>query len=163
MNLYQLRVFLVFASQWAISAFLLVSAPVIFLPPGFLCPAGGTHCTEDNGGCDSDPITLDPDSIGSVSNEFGLYCARRALRDFAASSVFIGALIGNLLFSLVSIKRKPHLIFAWLVGSVGCFGLAFAPNVYVFIAFYAVAGFGCLTAVFVHFAVMSEQGCKSFF
>ena len=138
---------------------LLVSGPAVFLKPSFLC--NGKSCTEDNGGCDQEII--DPTSINSISKDFNLYCSQRPIRDVAESSVFFGALVGNFLFSLVSINRRSHLGFCWLVGSIGCFGLAFSPNIYVFIMFYVLAGFGCLTAIMVHFAIMSEQGSKNFF
>ena len=138
---------------------LLVSAPVIFYKPTFLC--NGKECSEDDGGC-TDQI-VNPSSIDSISKEFNLYCSQRNMRSTAESMVFLGGLIGNLIFSLVSVKRRSQMGFTWLVGSIGCFGLSFAPNIYVFIAFYIMAGFGCLTAIMVHFAIMSEQGSQSFF
>lgn len=136
---------------------LLVSAPAVFLKPSFFCD--GKPCTEDSRGCEEAGI-LDPNSLDSISKEFGLYCSKRPLRDFAESSVFIGALAGNFLFSLISINRRPHIGITWLIGSIGCFGLSFSPNIYVFIVFYIMAGFGILTAIMVHFAIMSEQGSK---
>ncbi len=138
---------------------LLISAPVIFLKPTFLC--NGKECSEDNGGC-NDQI-VNPSSIDSMTKEFNLYCSQRSMRSTAESMVFLGGLIGNLIFSLVSMRRRSQLGFTWLVGSIGCFGLSFAPNIYVFIVFYIMAGFGCLTALMVHFPIMSEQGSKSFF
>lgn len=156
MNYYQLRVFILFAFQWALSTLLLVSAPVVFLKPNFLC--NGEECSEDSGGCEREIVN--PNSIESITKEFHLFCANRPIRDLAESSVFFGALVGNFLFSLVSINRRPHIGITWLIGSLGCFGLSFSPNIYVFIAFYVLAGFGCLTTIMVHFAVMSEQGSK---
>lgn len=153
-NRYQFRIFILFALQWAIATMLLVSAPAVFLKPSFLC--NGNSCTEDDGGCDAEII--DPTSLDTISKEFGLYCSKKPLRDFAESSVFFGALAGNFLFSLISINRKPHLGFTWLIGSIGCFGLSFSPNIYVFVVFYIMAGFGIMTAIMVHFAIMSEQG-----
>lgn len=158
-NRYQLRIFILFAAHWAIVTMLLVSGPAVFLKPSFLCD--GKSCSEDNGGCDQEII--DPTSINSISKDFNLYCSKRPIRDVAESSVFFGALVGNFLFSLVSINRRSHLGFCWLVGSIGCFGLAFSPNIYVFIMFYILAGFGCLTAIMVHFAIMSEQGSNFLF
>ena len=145
---------MLFSLQWAIAAFLLCVAPFIFLTPKFIC--NGKECTEDDGGCDDQII--DPSSYNSLTKEFNLYCDKRSIRDVAESSVFFGALVGNFVFSLISINRRTHLGICWLIGSIGCFGLSFAPNIYVFIAFYVMAGFGSLTAIMVHFAIMSEQG-----
>ena len=150
--------FILFALQWAIVTMLLVSAPAVFLKPMFLCD--GKECSEDDGGCDQQIV--DPTSVNSISKEFELYCSQRSFRDLAESSVFFGALVGNFIFSLVSINRKSHIGFCWLVGSIGCFGLSFAPNIYVFMLFYIMAGFGCLTAIMVHFAIMSEKEVNKF-
>lgn len=152
--MYQLRIFILFALQWGIATILLVSGPIVFWKPDFLC--NGEQCDEDNGGCTNEIV--DPSSPNSISKEFGLYCSKKPIRSFGESSVFVGALIGNLLFSLISINRKPHLGFTWLVGSISCFVLPFAPNIYVFIVFYILSGFGIVTALMVHFSIMSEQG-----
>jgi len=154
---YQLRVFILFALQWMIACMLLVSTPIIFMKPSFLCD--GVNCSEDDGGCEKEIVN--PSSVDSISKEFHLYCSQRTIRSVAESSVFLGAFIGNLIFSLISINRRSHIGVTWLIGSIGCFGLSFSPNIYIFIMFYALAGFGCNTAIFVQFSIMSEQGSQN--
>lgn len=147
---------IIFSLQWAITTILVVIAPIIFLVPKFLCSNG--QCTEDDGGCELEII--DPSSRSSITKEFKLYCSLRNIRSVAESAPFIGALTGEILFSLVSMNRKTHLGVAWLIGSIGCIGLAFATNIYMFIGCYFLAGLGSFTTLMVHIAILSEQSSR---
>lgn len=145
---------ILFGLQWMMASMLSNSSAVFFMTPSFWC--SGTECTETTGGCESQVV--DEDSYDSITKEFSLYCSQNSLKSVAESSIFIGSLMGNLVFSLVSIRRRYHIGIAWGLGSVGCIALGFSPNIYWFIFFFALTGFGCFSAIIAPFAIMSEQG-----
>lgn len=155
---YQYRSMILFGLQWLMASMLSNSSAVFFMTPSFWCD--GVECSETTGGCASQIVN--EASYDSITKEFSLYCSQTSLKSVAESSIFIGALIGNLLFSFVSIKRRSQIGIAWGLGSIGCAALGFSPDIYWFIFFFAVTGFGCFSAIIAPFAIMSEQGSSYF-
>ncbi|XP_038078076.1 organic cation transporter protein-like [Patiria miniata] len=77
-------------------------------------------------------------------SDFDLVCDKKSLRSLAQSIYFAGFLVGSFIFGSLSdwIGRKKTVIFGLLLLACGAIVTTFSVNIYMYMAFRFVAGFG---------------------
>lgn len=151
---YQLKVFVIFAIQWILAAFVIMGQPYLFMSPRFECqdprdPSRVIECTELEQGCKKKIVK--PNSQHSVVFEFGLYCENSNLVYIASCITFTMAAILSLLFAQFAEYRgrKLALLCAYMLGAVSIFLAPLMSNYWYVVLFYglAVSGFWSYTTI----------------
>ena len=108
--------------------------------------------------------------------EFNLICGRDILVTYATSSMFFGTIFGSLLFSYLGVAslifiyikylfnnylqdikgRRLALRLAWLCNMIGVVGINFTFDMYWYIVFDVIAGFGLSGAAVMAIIIINE-------
>ena len=127
-NWYQIRLLLVLALQWTVSAFIIMIQPFLNQVPTFEClnrDGQAYDCNEeqaiDQGRCYTQYISSN--SPQSMVRDLGLYCQDANLRSFGVSMFFIGGSVGSVIFLYLAdiIGRYPVLFISYLLGTIFTF------------------------------------------
>ncbi|KAL4485696.1 hypothetical protein ABPG72_010958 [Tetrahymena utriculariae] len=158
---YQLRLLLIFFVQWMVSVFIFVGPVYYFPDPEFQC-SDGESCTEDNGGCKEQKLASS--SYTTITSDFKLYCEDRDLRSIAQSALFWGPIFGNIFFSFIADwkGRRPSLIAAWSLCTLGILGITFSYNIYQLILMIFITGFSLVPCNNLNLIIVNEQSGEAF-
>ena len=107
------------ALMYAMVSFVFMSPTFFLADPRFSCPGRVGTFTEQNGGCAAGCTLVATHS--TMTEQFGLYCARSSLRGVAIALMYGGVVVGNLLIGALGDRfgRRRTVLGSWACGCLG--------------------------------------------
>jgi len=151
---YQWTILLLYGLMWIINGVLLLSPPLLFHPPEFLCD--GKVCYEEDGGCVKQ--ILNPMAKRTIATDFNLYCGNKSMRSIGESLVYAGCIIAVFVIGLLSDNkgRKASTSIFWFISTIPLCLIPFLNDVSIIYALYCLSGFQTATTT-LHFVIVNEQ------